>query len=242
MTNEAICRQIQQGGDKKALMGLLYAQNEGLLTNFAKRYRDPKKNPDDFDDLMQDGFLALEAAAVRFDPGSDIKFTTYAGHWIRSYMGRCCVYKLAGLRSERKIVPVDSLERPMPVDEGLTLGDTIQAACDPIGQAEDQLERAQDREALEAALARIPENMQKIIRMYYFDGVGYTAQARSQGTTYSKIKSAADSGLARMNKDRALKAYADSRLDLYSRAIRGSNFFRTWTSPTEDAAFWDMGI
>ena len=68
-------------------------------------------------DIVQEGMLALIGAVDRFDPGRDLRFTTYAYHRIRGQM----INMLD--RSERRApVPVDDewlfVEEPVFVDEG----------------------------------------------------------------------------------------------------------------------------
>jgi RNA polymerase sporulation-specific sigma factor len=68
-------------------------------------------------DLIQEGMLALIGAVDRFDPGRDLRFSTYAYHRIRGQM-----INLLDRSERRAPVPVDDewlfVEEPDGVDEG----------------------------------------------------------------------------------------------------------------------------
>ncbi len=49
-----------------------------------------------FDDLLQEGLIGLLEAEKRFDPRKEVKFSTYASHWIKKKM-------LEALNRERKV-------------------------------------------------------------------------------------------------------------------------------------------
>ena len=69
--------------DRDTLNQLLILHNLRAVFNIAKKY---KSKTDDFDGMVQNGFLGLAEAAKRFDPKMKIKFITYAYVWIRKYV------------------------------------------------------------------------------------------------------------------------------------------------------------
>ncbi len=75
MTNEDLVAAIRAGaGDRCALMEQLYKQNEGMIRKMANK---AACGGDLFDDLMQEGYFALESAVSGFDPAAGIQFITY---------------------------------------------------------------------------------------------------------------------------------------------------------------------
>lgn len=69
--------------DRETLNQLLILHNLRAVFNIAKKY---KAKTDDFDGMIQNGFLGLAEAAKRFDISKKIKFITYAYIWIRKYV------------------------------------------------------------------------------------------------------------------------------------------------------------
>ncbi len=77
MTNEMIVQAIRSGaGDRCALMEQLYSQNEGIIRKMANK---AACGSDLFDDLMQEGYIALESAVNSFDLSAGVQFVTYFG-------------------------------------------------------------------------------------------------------------------------------------------------------------------
>lgn len=75
MTNENLVAAIRAGaGDRCALMEQLYKQNEGMIRKMANK---AACGGDLFDDLMQEGYFALESAVSGFDPAAGVQFITY---------------------------------------------------------------------------------------------------------------------------------------------------------------------
>lgn len=72
----------QQNGDQKALLKLIQAF-EPLVLKFARKYASYGIAKDE---LFAVGNLALCETAKRFEPERELKFSTYAGHWIRGTM------------------------------------------------------------------------------------------------------------------------------------------------------------
>lgn len=68
----------------KELKQKIVLKNIGLIHGIAKNYN---KYGVDYDDLYQEGVLGLCKAVDMFDYERGFKFSTYACHWIRSYIG-----------------------------------------------------------------------------------------------------------------------------------------------------------
>lgn len=74
-SNETLVAAIRAGvGDRCALMEQLYKQNEGMIRKMAYKVACGEYL---FDDLMQEGYIALENAVKCFDVGHGVKFITY---------------------------------------------------------------------------------------------------------------------------------------------------------------------
>jgi RNA polymerase primary sigma factor len=86
MSNEELVTLIQQGINAANNLQLLYDQNKGLIHNMAKGLQAYVE----IEDLMQEGFIGLYEAVKRYESDREVKFMSYAPHWIRSAM-MCCV-------------------------------------------------------------------------------------------------------------------------------------------------------
>lgn len=100
MSNEELISRIRQG---EQLEGELYQQNRPIIAAFIKPYIMPGVEPED---LMQESYLALHEAVQRYDESLDIKFMSYAAHWIRCVCRRyidnhCKSVRLPVYRSEQ---------------------------------------------------------------------------------------------------------------------------------------------
>lgn len=83
MTNEQIVIAIQQAGsNKNELLGRLWENNRNFVYKLALRYAAYAE----IDDLMQEGYLGLCAAAERYDPERGFLFMSYADEWIQCYI------------------------------------------------------------------------------------------------------------------------------------------------------------
>lgn len=81
-------------GDIEAQKALVMA-NLRLVISFAKQYAG-RGLP--FADLVQEGNLGLIVAAKKLDPSKKVKFTTYAGWWIKHFMNRAISNKARPIR------------------------------------------------------------------------------------------------------------------------------------------------
>ena len=82
-TNEQLVALIRAGEDPAGNMLKLWEQNKGFIAKMARKY----SGYADMDDLMQEGYLALNEAVEHYaDKGA--AFLTYAAFWIRQGLRR----------------------------------------------------------------------------------------------------------------------------------------------------------
>lgn len=86
MTNEELVAEIQHGVNREDNLQKLYDQNIGLIVLEARRYSFAAE----MEDLLQEGFIGLAAAADRYQPERGAMFTTYAPYYIRREMRSYC--------------------------------------------------------------------------------------------------------------------------------------------------------
>ena len=85
LTNEEIVEQYQQAQEAERMSYLLklYEQNRDLIAYVAQKY----KGYADLDDLLQEGFFGMKAAADAYDQDQG-SFSTYAVVWLKQAMRR----------------------------------------------------------------------------------------------------------------------------------------------------------
>ena len=71
-----------QAGDVEA-MGEIIVRSLRLVSMLAPRYSGAGVAPED---LLQEGIFGLHRAALKFDPDRDAIYSTFAVHWIRSFL------------------------------------------------------------------------------------------------------------------------------------------------------------
>jgi RNA polymerase sigma-32 factor len=78
----SLAKRWREDGDEKALHALV-ASYTRLVVSVASRFRNYGLPSGD---LIQEGNVGLMQAAARFEPGREVRFSTYATWWIRSAM------------------------------------------------------------------------------------------------------------------------------------------------------------
>ena len=91
MSNEELVKLIQQGINTADNLQLLYDQNKGLIHSMANGLQAYVE----IEDLMQEGFIGLYEAVKRYESDKEVKFMSYAPHWIRNAM-MCCIERQSG--------------------------------------------------------------------------------------------------------------------------------------------------
>ena len=122
-------------------------------------------------DMVQEGMLALICAVDRFDPGRDLRFSTYAYHRIRGQM-----INLFERSEKRAPIPVD--------DEWLFTGDTERPDENWMDAAE-SIERLRGKEAV-------------VVSALFFEGKNPSEVADEQDIDVSHVYRLRRSAVARI--------------------------------------------
>lgn len=99
MTNEELVEKIQNGIDVQENMGLLYKQSYGYIKKLVYPYSKVLGNSAfEMEDLMQESFIAMYIAIKKFDTNKNIKFMTFAAHFIKLYAKRFIESKISTVK------------------------------------------------------------------------------------------------------------------------------------------------
>lgn len=85
MTNEQLVAEIKAGRNERDNMAVLWEQNRAFVAQKARKYLGYAE----YDDLMQEGFIAMHDAVERYEPERGVLFLTLAGMRIDAAMTRC---------------------------------------------------------------------------------------------------------------------------------------------------------
>lgn len=125
-------------GDKKAAEELICAY-EPLIISIAAKY----SRSDIFDDLKQEGKVAVLQAIQKFDPNVGVSFFTYVFYWVKRNMDRCVLkhsnVKISTHSKLSDIPKVFSLDEPVvntDSDKEICFGDTLQCSSNVEREAE----------------------------------------------------------------------------------------------------------
>jgi len=142
------------------------------------------------DDLEQGGRCGLWIAAERFDPDRGSRFSTYAGYWIRREVFRAFRFVSSTIdiprrRERRPLAPQRSLDAPIPNGEVRGLGVLIVDS----GPLPDVLAAYREQaDQIAAALAKLPERSQVVLRDYYWRSRTLQAIGDDLGVTRERVR------------------------------------------------------
>ncbi|MDT8715545.1 sigma-70 family RNA polymerase sigma factor [Clostridium sp. 19966] len=144
MTNEELVYLYRQG-DKQALE-ILIEQNKSIIYKLANRFYTEGTNAVDKEDLIQEGYLGLIAAADKYDFDNEkkAKFITYAVFWVNSKISR-----FINTRATKEEI---SLNSPIGDDDSSQLMDYIEGEDYSLENVEERIYIKELREELEQAM------------------------------------------------------------------------------------------
>ncbi len=166
-------------------------QYEPLVKVIARQFC---KNPDDQQDLMQEGDIGLMEAAKRYDPTTGVRFDSYASWWVRKYMREWIIRY-----GQTVSLPFTNQDIFDHITEGVDAvlyeedGDPITFAdciADDTDSDEEQAQQ-QQLDRLQEAIQRLPIREQEIIRQRYgidCDAVPMKEIAKQMGLSYDRVK------------------------------------------------------
>ena len=160
-------------------------------------------------------------------------FSTYLGYYVRKACRECL--GLTG-RERREHYSAISLDTPIGGEaKDLTVGDLIpdDDAALAFEQAEDAHDARLLRQALNAALDCLPDELADTIRLHDLGGLTMQEAADQQGIYCSTAATRRRAGFQRLRKNPQLQAWYSPN---YHRHKTLSAFRHTWSSVVEDIA------
>lgn len=160
MTNEELVYLYQQG--HKEALERLAEQNKRIIYKLANRYYTEGTSSIDKEDLIQEGYLGLIAAADKYDPDNEKKaqFLTYAIYWINQKMSRFVRTRCTNEET--------SLNTPIGDEGDSELMDYIEGVDYGFENVEEQLYIKQLREELDQVMNQYNTLKEReIIKLHY---------------------------------------------------------------------------
>lgn len=229
VTNEELVIRIKAGIDTGMNMLQLYEQTRLFICGIAKRY----KGLAEFDDLQQEGYLALYDAIDGFQPEKGYKFLTYAGYWIAQRIQR---YITAQKLPDGGLLSLDI--RTIAEDDGEVLINTLRAEVDVEEDVVEDVNLHELKAVLWPLVDALPDNQGEVLRMRYQENKTRKVTAECLGIGEKQARALEEKGLRELRCAR-LRAFLPEVEEIYSMGIVGNGarrFNTTWTSSTERAA------
>lgn len=198
MSNEELAAAIRAGENR---MGELWEQVAGLVkwkANHVMTALDGRCGVE-FDDLYQSGYPALVAAVDSYEPESGA-FSTWFMYYLKTAFAEAAGYRTKAGRNE-PLNCAASLDKPVDDDE-TPFGEFV---SDPKADAtmesiEEKLWREQLHEALDAALAALPEQNADVLRLRYYQGLTLAEAGKRKGTTAERVRNMENKALRQLQK------------------------------------------
>ena len=195
------------------LTGELWEQIKGLVAWKAKQIMTAlsmRGNPCgvELDDLLQSGYIALNAAVKTYKPESGA-FSVWLMFYLQNEFATVTGYRTKTEQSEPLNNALSLDMSPNGETDGLTLGDCIEDSGSAIEleQTEEELWREQLSEALAAGLAGIPQQQADILRLRYFDELTLQDASCKLGISRDKVSQEEHRGLRALRTEALLQFY-----------------------------------
>ena len=187
MSNEELVAAIQGGEDR---MAELWEQVADLVKWKANRVISALEGRGgvDFEDLYQSGYPAMVAAVGSYKPECGA-FSTWFVYHLKTAFAEATGYRSAKQQRD-PIHRATSLDIPLTDEAGSgTLMDLVPDPCGlaTLEAAEHRLYLRQLHEAMEAALAQLPEKYWDTLRQRYYEGRTLAEMAQVQGLSAGGI-------------------------------------------------------
>lgn len=203
MSNEELVAAIQTGEDRWCE---LWEQVAGLVkwkANHIMSALDLRGNPCgvEFHDLYQSGYLAMVAAVESYDPAAGA-FSTWFMYRLKTVFA-----EVTGYRTKKgQLEPLNSalsMDSPLTDDADSALfGDFIpdQKAAATMQDVEERLWQEQLHEAMEAALAALPEQSAEVLRLRYYQRLTYADIGEIYKKSWDRIRQIENKAIRQLRK------------------------------------------
>ena len=205
MSNEELVAVIQAGAEER--MGELWEQVKGLVAWKARHIMtalDLRGSPCgvELEDLMQSGYIAMVEAVHYYNPESGAAFSTCLINRLKTAFAEATGYHTKRGQNE-------------PLNNSFSLDKTVDDESDgtPFGEfvpdpkaaatmlnIEEKLWREQLHEALEAALAALPEKYADVMRLRHYQGLTLADVGQIQRTTPERIRQMENKAIRQLRK------------------------------------------
>lgn len=204
MSNEELVAVIQAGATVR--MGELWEQVKGLVARKARHIMTAldlrgSSCGVELEDLMQSGYLALVRAVETYEPAAGA-FSTWLIYHLKNTFAEVTGYRTKRGQNE-------------PLNNSFSLDKTVDDESDgtPFGEfvpdpkaaatmlsIEEKLWREQLHEALEAALAALPEQSAEVLRLRRYQGLTLADVGQIRGTTPERIRQIENKAIRQLRK------------------------------------------
>ena len=205
MSNEELVAAIQAGATER--MGELWEQVTGLVKWKAEQIMtalDLRGNPCgvEFEDLYQSGYIAMVEAVYYYDLESGVAFSTCLIKRLKTVFAEATGYRTKRGQNE-------------PLNNSFSLDKTVDDESDgtPFGEfvpdpkavatmlsVEERLWREQLHEALEVALAAIPEKYAEVMRQRHYQGLTLADVGEIRGASPERIRQMENKAIRQLRK------------------------------------------
>lgn len=235
MSNEELVQRIQSG--EKELLPVLWDQIERFVAYKAIRQLRAlgEQTAVEFDDLFNSGYIALLAAAERYDSDRGAKFTTYLALHLKSAFAHSL-----GVRSSRQqkdpLNNAISLDRPLNEDMDLgTWHDIVADPNDPYADLEQQMYLDHLRPELDKAMSSLKEIERETLIRRYYKGETLSAVSEAMGVNQEAVRQREAKAIRHLRTTKLLERlgqYLECRTNYYFH-VGVNTFNNTNTSAVE---------
>lgn len=223
MTNEELV-QLYQNGDKQALDKLI-KQNRGIVNKLVNKFYTEGTNSIDREDLEQEGYMGLIAAASKYksDIDNPAKFITYAIYWIYQKINRFIKYRSTNNET--------SLNTPIGENGDTELMDCIEGVDYSFENVEEQIYRQELRIELEEVMSKYNTLQgRNILKLNYgwdnnkcmtLNEIGEMLGVSGERARQLKSQALRKIRSSPWGREKIMKFYADERL-IYEDSIPGT--------------------
>lgn len=225
-TNEELALRVK-AGDSEAVAAL-WEQTKKLAYQFAFRFYNRSIAACAacgiaLEDVQQESFFVILAAAEAFDETKELKFTSYINLHAKNRFN--ALIGIRGSTAKRPLNYSDSLDKLIPGGEDITTADTLpdESATQAFEDVEQELYLRQLSEAMETALGTLDKQQEKIIRNRYYQDLTLDAIGQQNGIHRERVRQLIAKGLRGLRKPSSSRLLRPFVVE-YDKAYQGIGF------------------